>query len=60
MCSALKLVYDPPKGTMLNAGPHKLTVKYIPDDPNYMEAEMYIKMQVKPKPVRTQSKYYAP
>jgi hypothetical protein len=51
-------IYDPPKGTILNAGPHKLSVRYIPDDPNYMENEMCIKMQVKPKPVRAQSKYY--
>lgn len=51
-------IYDPPAGTMLNAGPHKLCVRYIPDDPNYMETEMYIKMQVKPKPLRAQSKYY--
>lgn len=51
-------VYDPPAGTMLHAGPHKLNVRYVPDDPNYMEAEMYIKMQVKPKPIRAQFKYY--
>ena len=51
-------IYDPPKGTMLNAGPHRLTVRYIPDDPNYAEAEAFIKMQVQPKKVRTQSKFY--
>jgi hypothetical protein len=51
-------IYDPPKGAVLNAGPHKLSVRYVPDDPNYTEAETYIKMQVRPKPVRAQSKYY--
>lgn len=51
-------IYDPPKGTMLNTGPHRLTVRYIPDNPNYSEAETFIKMQVKPKQVRAKSKYY--
>ena len=51
--------YDPPKGTVLNAGPHRLHVHYIPDDPNYMEGHTYINMDVKPKPTRSQSKYYS-
>jgi large repetitive protein len=60
-CSNLRggtYIYDPPKGTTLSTGTYRVFCKYIPDNPNYLETETYVNIQVLPKAVRVQSKYY--
>jgi len=61
VCSNLKggkFEYDPPHGTIVKAGPLKINVKYTPDNPNYAEANTYVKFVVGPKPASFVSKYY--
>ena len=49
--------YNPQKGAVLSAGSHKLHVRYVPDDKNYMEVETQVELLVKAKLVSKYASY---
>jgi len=49
--------YNPQKGAVLSAGSHKLHVRYVPDDKNYMEVETQVELLVKTKLVSKYASY---
>ena len=50
-------VYNPKNGTILPPGSHKLHVRYVPDDKNYMEADAQVDLLVMAKLVSKYASY---